>query len=116
MSAPQPDRVVLRHVEDEHGIRHLEARRLADGSVVIEGQDLGRGVSAIFGDGDDEYEWARTIRPADVPAAIRALGGIDGDDLLVLLADWTATNGGLDPSIRLDEAGVPMERWSRIGD
>lgn len=116
MTDPRPEPVVLRHVEDAQGIRHLEARRLADGSLVIEGQDLGRGVSAVFGDAAREYEWSRTIRPADIPATIRALGGSDGDDPLALLASWTAANGGRDPSTRLDEAGVPMERWSRIGD
>jgi hypothetical protein len=116
MLDPRPDDVIPRHIADSDGIRHLEARRLADGTVVIEGQDLGRGVSAVFGDAGSEYEWTRTIRPGDVPMAIRALGGTDGDDLLALLADWAAAHGGLDPSTRLGEAGVPMERWSRIGD
>jgi hypothetical protein len=114
MSDRSNDHVVLRHTEGPDGVRHLEARRQPDGSVVIEGQDLGRGVESVFG--STEYEWARTIPAASLPEAIHALGGAPGDELLELLARWTDANGGLDPSVALDQAGVPMERWSRIGD
>ena len=116
MDDPSPDRVILRHTEGPDGARHLEARREPDGSIVIEGQDLGRGVEGVFGAGTSEYEWTRTIACQSVPAAIHALGGAPGDDLLDLLARWTAANGGQDPSVTLDEASVPMERWSRTGD
>ena len=41
--------VVLRDTSDASGTRFLEARLDADGTLRIEGQDLGPGVSAVFG-------------------------------------------------------------------
>jgi len=94
----------------------LTARRGPDGGVVIEGQDIGRGVEEIFGDGFREYEWDWTIAPDAVPAAVTALGGDGEDDVLALLRAWSVDHGGRDPGIFLQEAGVPVEFWSRIGD
>jgi len=109
-------RVVLRHLRDEGGLRYLEARREDDGGIVIEGQDLGSGVEHIFGEGLTEYEWTWTIASDGVPAAVAALGGVDGDDPLQLIASWYAANGRQDPGIHLGDAGVPISFWSRIGD
>jgi hypothetical protein len=110
------DRKVLRERADQDGTRHLEVRRLRDGRVVIEGQDLGAGVERAFGPGISEYEWSWTIARRHVPAAVRELGGKGDDDLLSLLAARYVSTDGMDPGVALDDAGVPIEFWSRLGD
>lgn len=109
-------KIVLRNQRDAGGVRYLDATRLSDGGIQIEGQDLGPGVEEIFGAGLTEYEWTWKIPATSVPAVIAALGGHDGDDPLVLLAAWSAAHGGIDPGSHLQKAGVPIEFWSRIGD
>jgi hypothetical protein len=42
--------------------------------------------------------------------------GVPQPGLLRLLERWCGEHGGLDPGIRLREAGVPVEFWSRVGD
>lgn len=114
MGESASDSVVLRDTRDSGGTRHLEARRRPDGGLVVEGQDLGPGVRALFDAG--EYEWTWTLEAADVPAAAAALGGAPGDDPLAVVSAWAAANPGRDPGSALRDAGVPIGFWSRIGD
>ena len=96
--------------------RSIHSVRGVEGEVRIEGQDLGDAVESIMGAGIREYEWTWTIATADVEAAIAALGGSKGDDVLALLEAWATANGDRDPGQFLKDAGVPMEFWSRFGD
>jgi len=83
-----------------------------DGSLVIQGQDL----TAPNPWGTGEYEYALTVRPADVPRVVAALGGADGDDVLALLrahAELIVTTG---EQRWLRGSGVEPEFWSRVGD
>lgn len=114
MSEQRDDLVILRATKGPDGTRHLEARRRPDGGLVVEGQDLGPGVRALFGAG--EYEWTWTVEPADVPAAAAALGGVPGADPLAVVGVWAAAHPGSDPGSALRDAGVPIGFWSRIGD
>jgi hypothetical protein len=108
-------RVVLHNLRDDRGLRHLGAERQDDGSIVIEGHDLGPGVE-VLGPGLTEYEWVWTVASEHVPAAIEALGGEAGDDPLRLLKVWCAEHKGADPGIHLKSAGVSIAFWNRIGD
>jgi hypothetical protein len=90
--------------------------RGVEGEVRIEGQDLGDAVESIMGAGIREYEWTWTIASGDVDAAVAALGGSEGDDLLELLAAWASAHGDQDPGRFLKDAGVRMDFWSRFGD
>lgn len=108
--------VVLRDTRDADGTRHLEADRRPGGAIVIAGQDLGPGVERAFGPGLTEYEWAWSIGPEAMPAMVAALGGVEGDDPLLLLQAWHDANGGRDPGVHLRETGVPVQFWSRVGD
>ena len=87
--------------------RTITIRRRPDGSVGIDGQDLSAG---------GEYEWAWSIAPAEVDAAVAAIGGQPGDDLVELLERWSKANDDRDPGVVLKDAGVEMEFWSRFGD
>jgi hypothetical protein len=106
--------VTLRDFRDADGPRHLWARMTPEGDVVIEGQDLGDGVEKVFGAGIREYEWVWTVRAPHVPALLAALGA--GDDVLAALrarfSDERAS--GLRPF--LDQHGIPVDAWSRVGD
>jgi hypothetical protein len=106
--------MVLRDRRDAGGTRWLGAA-WRDGAIVIEGQDLGPGVEAAFGEGLTEYEWTWTIPPEGIASLVEALGGTHDDDPLVLLKRWFDAHG-VDPGSHLREAGVPVDFWSRVGD
>ena len=107
--------VVLRDSRDEGGSRYLAASLRPDGSLSIDGQDLGPGVEGIFGAGNTEYEWTWTVVADDVPAVAAALGGEPGEDPLAVIVRWFGEHR-TDPGSRLRDAGVPVAFWSRIGD
>lgn len=106
--------ITLRESTDGGGSRHLWARRTAEGDLVIEGQDVGRGVEEIFGDGIREYEWVWTIRAPDVPALLRALG--DGDDVLAALGHRFSGDDAAELYRFLEDSGIRFETWSRLGE
>jgi hypothetical protein len=110
------DRVVLRDTRDGSGSRFLEAILDSDGTLRIEGQDLGRGVSAVFGSDLSEYEWWWRLPAAHVDEAIATLGGAPGELILTVVERWSKANNGLDPGSALKAAGLPIAFDSRIGD
>jgi hypothetical protein len=112
---PDESSVELWHERDERGTRSLWLRRLSDGRLSIEGQDLGPGV-AIFGEGLSEYEWAWTVAAADVPRITELLGGPSGVDPVTALRAWVRENNGSDPGSALKKAGLTLAFWSRLGD
>ena len=113
MSGPKRE-VDLAHSADERGTRSIWAQRGEDGSLTIEGQDLGAAVERAFG--SREYEWAWTIAPADVPRVAEVFGGQAGDDPLDALVRWSRENGDRDPGTLLKDGGIIAAFWSRVGD
>jgi hypothetical protein len=107
--------VTLRNLRDDDGTRHLEARVTKDGDVVFSGQDLGRGVEQIFGEGLREYEWTWTIARAHVPALARALDATTAT-LLTCIADRFSDPhcAEIEPFLRAHR--IAFARWSRVGD
>ncbi|WP_144122475.1 hypothetical protein [Catellatospora sichuanensis] len=81
-----------------------------DGRLTVEGQSLSRGADFF------EYEWAFTIAPADIAALVTALGGLDGDDPLALLATLFQAESRVDLRRLLQRHGVQFGFWSRVGD
>ncbi len=107
--------IVLRDIHDEEGVRHLAARFTESGDLVIEGQDLGDGVERFFGEGIREYEWIWTIRRGSLVALARELGVNEGAILEELGRRFSHPScGELEPFLK--EHGIPLERWSRLGD
>jgi hypothetical protein len=109
--------MVLRSERGPDGLRHLEARLSPDGDLVVEGQDLGRGVEMCFGEGNTEYEWAHTVRAAHLPALLEALGAAPGTDPLTVLAQrCSGPDAGAFSRLLAPTGPVPAEFWSRVGD
>jgi hypothetical protein len=96
------------------GSRHLVASLSADGTLTIEGHDLGHDVEQTFGDGNREYEWVWTIRSENIPHLVSALDA--GDDVLTALAARFSNDAAAELKTFLDEQEIPHECWSRIGD
>ncbi len=106
--------VLLRDTEDEGGSRQLSARLKADGSVLIEGRDLGPGVERFLGPGQFEYEWAVSIAPPDVRTLKMALSC--RDDVLTALRDRFSGEASAELQGFLDSNAVQYDFWSRSGE
>ena len=106
--------VTLRRVRSSGDSRTLTATLRPDGSLLIEGQDIGEGVEAAFGSGNWEYEWALTLQANAVAQFVSTCGG--GKDVLAILSAQfsDAAAAGLQPF--LDKHDIPYEFWSRVGD
>jgi hypothetical protein len=87
-------------------VRHLGARLDANGSLVIEGQDIGPGMR--------EYEWAWTIPPEGVSRLLLLIGG-DENVLAAIAARFSGDAAGEVVDF-LDSNGIPYEVWSRVGE
>lgn len=108
--------VTLRDHRDKLGRRYLGATLTADGTLRIEGQDLGVGVEQVFGPGNREYEWAWTIRPSNVAKLGEALNAGKNVGVLAALEQRFSGEAAAGLQTFLDEHDVPYESWSRIGD
>jgi hypothetical protein len=106
--------VTLRQNRDQLGSRYLGASLAADGTLTIEGQDLGDGVERIFGAGNREYEWVWGIA-SDGVARLKV--ALECDDVLVALAERFSNDAADELKPFLDDHGIPYKwSWSRIGD
>lgn len=85
-----------------------------DGSLTIEGHDMGPGVELIFGDGITEYEFTRTVDEAEVLKLREAMGLGAESPLLALLRSKFATTSALEDF--LDDKEIKSEFWSRMGE
>ncbi|MBI1296296.1 hypothetical protein GC175_15175 [bacterium] len=106
--------VTLRDTRDEGGSRHLSATLKEDGTLVIEGQDIGPGVEGVLGSGLIEYEWVWTVHPSAVRTLKLALACDDG--LLAALQDLFSGDAAAALQSFLDDNGIVYERWSRVGE
>jgi hypothetical protein len=93
---------------------NLRLRLKSTGDLIIEGHDLGAGVAKCWG--GSEYEWALTIKAADVPAYLRCLGGAPDDDILDLVSARFREDPRCVQTRFLKERGIPMDFWSHVGD
>jgi len=108
--------VTLRRSEDRDGTRYLGASMVGEGDIRIDGQDLGPGVTAWFGEGITEYEWTWTIRAAAIPRLLTALGEPADADPLAALARRFSGDRAADLKSFLDDNEIEHDAWSRVGD
>lgn len=107
--------VTLREEHSEDSAYFLRARLREDGALVLEGQDLGATPEEFWG--SREYEWEITVGPQAVPRLVTALGGTPGEnDPLELLAARFQEDQRYGTRAFLEEAGVPFDFWSRVGE
>jgi hypothetical protein len=109
-------KILLRSTRDASGSRNLWAKINAEGDLVIEGQDLGSGVSEFWGPGNTEYEWDWTIRKESLPKLVAELGGGEDGDVLSLLAARFFGDAAAEIESFLKAHEIPFEFWSRVGD
>jgi hypothetical protein len=107
-------RVLDKIVFEDTRTAYRAVRLNADGSLTIEGQDLGDSPSAAYG--GSEFEFARTVNAEGVAQLRSALGLGDGADLLGAIRREFETSGtrGLEGFLGLQ--GIRSEFWSRVGD
>jgi hypothetical protein len=105
--------VTLRDIRDSDGSRYLAATLTDDGSLTVEGQDIGAGVERFFGAGNREYEWVWKVLPDDVPRLAAALES--GPDPLSALAERFSGDDAAGLARFLEEHEIPFETWSRVG-
>src|SRR5207244_3487401 len=104
------------------GTRNLWLRQETDGSLHLEGQDLGRQVTGFWGEGLTEYEWAWSLDREHLSALLKRLGLAPDErasggvpiDLLEQIADRLRDLGESETEERFKEAGATF--WSRLGD
>ncbi|HEX9044207.1 MAG TPA: hypothetical protein VF802_04190 [Candidatus Limnocylindrales bacterium] len=100
-------RIVLRHLRDEGGTRHLEAYLDEEGALHVDGHDFGRGTAVVSSDG--EYEWYKTIAAPDVPQLTALLGAAPGEGILAVLERAYTGERAADFERVLRESGIPVE-------
>jgi hypothetical protein len=109
------ERRTLEDTLDERGSSHRWVTLTDAGGLHIGGQDIGPMVERFFG--EREYEFARAVPPAAVPALREALGIGPGDDLLDAICARFNGPGSSDALERwIQELGIETEFWSRTGD
>jgi hypothetical protein len=107
----------LEHRDDDQGLYHRSLTRREDGALVLEGHDLGRGVSDVFGSNLSEYEFVRTVAEDQVVRLSAALGLTSDDDLRATLEARFAHPGGSQAfELFLKDHGIASDFWNRIGD
>jgi len=99
---------------DADGTYYRAVHLNEDGSLTIEGHDVGPGVEAIFGDGCTEYEFERTLDIDAVRQLREALGIGAESPLLTLLKSRFKTTAAIEDFV--DDEKIPAEFWSRIGE
>ncbi|WP_267326045.1 hypothetical protein [Mycolicibacterium mucogenicum] len=83
-----------------------------DGSMSIEGQDLGDAPLNAFG--GREYEFSRAVSPSGVMRFRELLDCAPSEPLLPALRSRFTSTGQIEEA--LQEAGIDSEFWSRVGD
>jgi hypothetical protein len=106
-------KVVLRDERRQDGSwLNLWAYLDEEGSLRIDGQDLGPVTAPVSSDG--EYEYFKTVKAGDLPRLVALLGGRPDEDVLELLArSWTgARSYDLEDRLRASELEVDLHVWS----
>ena len=106
---------VLEETNDEKGTCVRRVRLTEEGTLRLEGHDLGPFVEQFFG--QSEYEFVRAVSPSGVEQLRRALGiGADDDLIAALVAQFRGPGGSNRLEKFLESEGIASEFWNRVGD
>ena len=109
------NKAVLEESNDEKGTCVRSVSLAPDGSLRLEGHDLGPFVERFFG--QSEYEFVRTVSPSGVDQLRRELSLGPDEDLISTLATRFQGPGGSSLLVKfLAAKGIESEFWSRVGD
>ena len=109
------DKAVLEESHDERGTCVRRVRLTPEGSLRLEGHDLGPMVQQFFG--HSEYEFVRGVSAPGVARLRTALGlGTDDDLIAALAAEFQGEGGSNRLEKFLETHGIESEFWNRIGD
>ncbi len=106
--------VTLVKLKTENISLSITATLLPDGSVRIDGHDLSKDLSMIFGQGISEYEYSITIENAEVPFLLVSLN--ETGDVLSALQAYFRENPTTAPRSVMDQSNIAYKFWSRLGD
>ena len=114
--SPMPvTKAVIEESNDEKGTCVRTVSLAPDGSLRLEGHDLGPFVQQFFG--HSEYEFVRTVSPSGVDQLRRELSlGPDADLIGALAAKFHGPGGSNLLEKFLAAKGIESEFWNRIGD
>jgi hypothetical protein len=87
--------------------RFLRAYLEPDGSLLLEGQDLGPSTAPVSPDG--EYEWYQRIKAEDFPRLLELLGAAAESDILDVLAEHWTGMASYDLEKKLRQSTIPVE-------
>jgi hypothetical protein len=82
----------------------------SEGSLHVDGQDLGPSTAPVSDDG--EYEWFTTVRATHVLRLVELLGGDQDSDVLDLLTKRYSGMGSYELERVIRESDIPVERLS----
>jgi hypothetical protein len=102
--------VLLDEFREDGSSLHMTADLDADGSLRIEGHDLGPVAEFISEDG--EYEYSYLIKAADLPAVVAVIGGQPGSDALELLQRRWSGSAAYELGAALRDGGIDYTFWS----
>lgn len=112
-----PRTVTLEDRNDDRGLHQRSVTVDDDGTLRIEGHDLGAGVEGFWGQGLTEYEFIRTVNPSQTERLRAVLGIPVGEDLLAAVQQRFGRPGGARELERLlEDNDIASEFWSRVGD
>ena len=106
--------IVLRDTQDGDGRRQLSAYLQSDGTLLIEGHDMGPGVARTLGPDITEYEWAISIPSSGVQRLKLALSC--QDDILAAVLNRFSGDASGELQGFLDKHAGPYDFWSRAGE
>lgn len=107
---PTNDKVMLREERKGADERYLWAYLDDEGSLHIDGQDLGPSTGPVSPDG--EYEWFTTIRAPHVAELSELLGCPPGDAILGVLESRYSGDASYELERIIRESHLPVERFS----
>ena len=109
------NKAVLEESNDEKGTCVRRVWLTPEGTLRLEGQDIGPFVQQFFG--YPEYEFVRAVSASGVEQLRRALNLGAEDDLIdALVAQFQGPGGSARLEKFLETQGIESEFWNRIGD
>lgn len=99
----------------ERPTHHSQSVEWRQGAIVIDESDLGPGVEAFWGRGSREYEWVATIRREHVDD-LCALVGASRSNVVTFIRQRLHHERSSQFVRWLQQNGVPVDVWSRVGD